>query len=507
MKKILFITPPYHCGVVEVAGRWLPPQFVYLGAAAREAGWMPILYDAMGMYKSHEDIVKQIEEHKPDVVATSSITATLPEAVKVLDNAKKVNPGIVTVIGGGHTTFMYEETLREHASVDYIVMGEGEITLEELLRCLDAGGDPFKVLGLAYRQDGGVVTTPPRPRVKDLDSLGRAWDLIEWNKYTYFVYPGSRLGIINTSRGCQSNCTFCSQRKFWEQSWRHRSVESVVREVRGLHRKFQVDTILLGDEYPTASRKHWERLLDALIAENLPIRFLMETRIEDIVRDKEIMWKYKKAGFVHIYVGVEATDQETLDLIQKDLKVGTSKQALDILHSHGIVTETSFILGFPHETPDTVKRTLELSQWYNPDFAHYLAITPWPYADLYADVKDDIVIKDYSKYNLIEPIIKPKNMTLEQIDRAILECYRDFYMGKMKEVLTLDDAHKKDYILRSMKLIMASSFITEKLASLANLPADLKAAMKALAKPKPGPNSPPPAGAEDPSCPMKEFRP
>lgn len=92
-------------------------------------------------------------------------------------------------------------------------------------------------------------------------------------------------------------------------------------------------------------------------------------------------------------------------------------------------------------------------------------------------------------------------MTLEQIDRAILECYRDFYMGKMREVLTLQDAHKKDYILRSMKLIMASSFITEKLSSLANLPADLKAAMKALAHP---PSRP---GAAGPKHPAREPRP
>ncbi len=107
----------------------------------------------------------------------------------------------------------------------------------------------------------------------------------------------------------------------------------------------------------------------------------METRAEDIVRDKDILWKYRKAGVIHIYIGVEATDQETLDLIKKDVNVKIGLEAIRLIQEHGMITETSFLLGFPHETKLSVAKTLKLSKVYNPDFAHYLALAPWPYAE------------------------------------------------------------------------------------------------------------------------------
>ncbi|MBI5208415.1 MAG: cobalamin B12-binding domain-containing protein [Elusimicrobia bacterium] len=481
MRTILLITPPYHCGVVEVAGRWLPPQMAYLAVAARRAGVEPAIYDAMGLWKSHEDIAAAIRDRRPDYVATSAITATMPDALRVLEAAKEADPRTVTILGGVHPTFMDHSALMEHPCVDFVVRGEGEETLRELLLCLGRGSDPALVEGLSFRRDGGVLRTPPRPMAQDLDALRPAWDLIDWENYTYFVYPGSRLGVVNTSRGCTSDCTFCSQQKFWQKSWRGRSPGSVLAEVEDLHARYGVDTILLGDEYPTCERPRWEAVLDGLIRRGLPVRFLMETRAEDIVRDEDLMPKYLRAGFVHVYIGVEATSQETLDLIRKDLRVETCKRSIEILREHGMITETSFILGFLHETQETVARTLELSRWYNPDFAHYLALTPWPYSDLFRDVEPHIEVRDLSRYNLIDPIIKPLRMSLADLDRAIIECYRDFYMDKMARWRGMD-AQRRDYMFRSMRLIMKSSFITQKLGGLAGMPGHALAAMARLAE-------------------------
>ena len=98
--------------------------------------------------------------------------------------------------------------------------------------------------------------------------------------------------------------------------------------------------------------------------------------------------------------------------------------------------------------------------------AHFLAITPWPYSDLYDDVREHIEVRDYSRYNLIEPIIRPNSMTLREIDEAIIRCYRDFYMPKMADFMAFPDKFRRDYMLSSMKLIMKSSFIVEKLGRL-----------------------------------------
>jgi anaerobic magnesium-protoporphyrin IX monomethyl ester cyclase len=474
-KKILFITPPYHCGVVEVAGRWVPLTFVYLAEAVRRAGFEPVIYDAMTKQHGFAEIEERIRKEAPEYVATTAITSTAPDALKVLETAKQVDPRITTIIGGVHPSFLCNETF-ETPQVDYIVREEGEQTLPELLLALQSGSELADVAGIAYRgEDESTVTTGFRPFIPDLDSLGTAWDLIDWEDYTYFVIPDSRLAAVSTSRGCSHNCTFCSQQKFWRQSWRARSPENIVEEIRLLRNTYGVNVVLFSDEYPTQERDRWETLLDLLIAEDMGVYLLMETRPEDIVRDADILWKYRKAGIIHIYIGVEATDQETLDLIRKDISVQTGIRAIELIREHGMMTETSFILGFPHETKETIARTLELSKIYNPDFAHYLALAPWPYAEMYEDLRPHIEDFDYRKYNLIDPVIKPENITRKDVDWAIIDCYRSFYMGKLKEVLTITDPFVKNYMIHSMKLIMNCSFIVEKLGSLGKIPPQIQA--------------------------------
>ena len=478
-RRILLITPPYHCGVVEVAGRWAPLTFAYLAGELRKEGFEPVIYDAMTKQHDFNDIVKTIEALRPAYVATTAITSTVNHALRILEIAKGIDSRITTIIGGVHPTFMYKEVL-ENQAVDFVVRGEGEITLVELLKCTSQGDNPVKIKGIAYQDSGRIITTPPRAFIKDLDSLSPAWDLIQWPEYRYFVIPRSRLGAVSTSRGCSHSCTFCSQQKFWHQSWRARRPERVVSELEHLLRTYGVNVFLFTDEYPTSDRSRWECLLDLLIERDLGVYILMETRAEDILRDRDILWKYRKAGIVHVYIGVESTDQDTLDLIKKDIKVETGIQALRLIHEHGMISETSFILGFPDETEASIKRTLQLAKVYNPDFAHFLALAPWPYADMYKELEPYIEVRDYSKYNLIDPVIKPRQMSLEDLDRAIIECYQSFYMGKFRELISLNDEFKRRYILSSMKLIMSSSFIVDKLGGLGKVPEQVVALMKRL---------------------------
>ncbi len=477
--KILFVTPPYHCGVVEVAGRWIPLNFVYLAGAARQAGIGAEIYDAMTKFHGYPEIEARFRATMADYVASTAITSTINDAIKTLELAKRVSPATITLLGGVHPTFCYEEIFASTDGVDYIICGEGESTTRELIRVLESGGDPESVPGVAFRKDGRVVKTPKRCFMESIDDLPAAWDLLDWPDYKYYVISDSRLGAISTSRGCDHDCIFCSQQKFWEKSWRARDPLKVVDELEHLYRTYGVNVFLITDEYPTQNRERWETFLDLLIERELPVYLLMETRTPDIIRDEEIMWKYRKAGVVHIYIGIEATDQETLDFIKKELDVTEGKRALDIIHSHGIITETSFVLGFPNETKKSIEKTLKLAQYYNPDNAHFLAITPWPYADMYEEVKPYIRVHDYSRYNLIDPIIEPKKMSMLQIDVAIVDCYRKFYMKKLTEVVTMKDEFKKDYLMRAMKLIMGSSFIIKKLGmgTLGKVPAKIEEMM------------------------------
>lgn len=478
-KKILLITPPYHSGVVESAGVWLNVGFVYLAGSLRAAGYEPVIYDAMSHWHGYDKIIKRIEDERPDVVATTAFTAEIVDALKVLRLAKEINPGIITVIGNVHPTFCYEEILREHHGyVDYIVRGEGEETFVELLDAHFSKSDMSQVRSIAFRRDGNIIVTPQRGFIKDLDSLPTAWDLLDWSIYTYKPMESSTLAIVSSSRGCSQRCSFCSQQLFWQRKWRGRSPENFVAELEYLRDEYGVNVVMLADETPTLDRRRWERILDMLIERRVGTKILMETRVDDIIRDEDIMWKYREAQIDHIYVGVEATTQRTLDTFNKNIKVEDSKRALELINEQDIVSETSFVLGMPEETIEGIRSTVELAKFYNPDLAFFLAIAPWPYSEIYSSLKDHIAVKDYSRYNLVEPVIKPKDMTLDEVSSELGMASRDFYMHKMSNLDSMS-AKKRDFMVKVVNIIATSSYLAKSMKGA--MPAEVRKMLEKLA--------------------------
>ena len=461
IKTVLLITPPYHSGVVESAGVWMNVAFVYIAGSLRAAGYAPVIYDAMSYFHDYEEIRRRIEEVRPDVVATTAFTAEIVDALKVLKLAKGINPEIVTVIGNVHPTFCYEEILREHYGyVDYIVRGEGEETIIDLMDALSSGGDLAKVRGIAYRENGGIIATQSRGMSSNLDAFHMAWDLIDWPIYTYKAMDDSRLAVVSSSRGCNQQCSFCSQQLFWSRTWRGRSPENFIGELEYLRDAFGVNVVMIADETPTLDRGRWERILDLKIERGLETKLLLETRVDDILRDEDILWKYVEAGVDHIYVGVEATSQSTLDMFKKNIKIEQSKKALKLINQHDIVSETSFVLGMPEDTSESIRKTVELASFYNPDLAFFLAIAPWPYAEIYPALKPYIEVWDYSKYNLVEPVVKPKAMTLDEVRRELGRASRNFYMDKLRNLDKMT-SRKREFIVKVTRIIATNSYLAE----------------------------------------------
>lgn len=473
--KLLLITPPYHAGVVEAAGNWPHLGFVYLAGHARRAGFPVEIYDAMTKNHSLQEIRARIAAARPAYVGSTGYTSSVNAAVDVLKVAKEVDPTIRTVLGGIHASFCYAEILEQHPGVvDFVVRGEGEETLPDLLATLEAGGDPGRVRGIACRDGERLVVTPARPFVNDLDSLVPAWDLVEWEDYTFHVMPGSRLGLVNSSRGCINACSFCSQQKFWHRTYRARSPEKFVAELQHLHDLYGVDVVMLSDEYPTRDRQRWEAILDLMLERRVQVKLLIETCVQDILRDADILGKYREAGVLHIYVGVEATDQETLDHFKKDIRCEESREAIRLINQNGMISECSFVLGLPHETPQRIENTLQLARHYNPDFAHFLMLAPWPYADSYRELRPHIEEWDYSRYNFVNPVIKPVRMSRDELMAKVVECYRRYYMEKIREYDRLKDPFKREYLVRSMEVMVSNSFLRRYMDGLAEIPEEVR---------------------------------
>ena len=462
MAKVLFIAPPYFCWGVQTIGTWPPLQLAYLAGVAIEAGHEGRICDAMNKNYTFDDVRSEIESYRPDFVMTLDYlpvsgaisTATVPAALKTLAIAKEVDPGIVTLLGGPHPSFLYDEILGDAESrVDYILRGEVEETLRELLPAV-LEGRARDVAGVAFREGDAVMATPLRPHIADLDTLSPAWHLLDWDDYHYNIEPWGRMASILTTRGCMMGCSFCSHRMFWRGDWRARDPKKVVAEIQHLVDEYNVEFITLIDPYPTHDRARWERQLDLLIEANIDVKLLMETRVEDVIRDEDLLPKYRDAGIIHMYLGAESSSDEMLESLNKGTDVDMNKRAIDLLREHGIMTEASFMIGFPNETWDSVKRTASEAVRLNPDIAVFPVITPMPFTPLHEEMKDRIRVFDYSKYNLMTPIIEPHEMSLDDVTKALGLCYMTFYSHKMKEVLGLKDGFKRRYMLSAFKAMM-----------------------------------------------------
>lgn len=461
MAKVLFIAPPYHCWGVQVIGTWPPLQLAYLAGAALAAGHDARLCDAMDNGYTFDDLRAEIAAYAPDFVVTLDYlpvsgaisTASVPAALEALAVAKDVSPGIATIIGGPHPTFLHEDILRDHPAVDFVMRGEMEATLPELLA--HANDDRLATVeGIAYRDGERIVATPMRPHITDLDALAPAWHLLDWDLYHYNIEPWGRMASILTTRGCMMGCSFCSHRKFWRGDWRARDPRKVIEEIRLLVEEYRVEFITLIDPYPTCDRDRWERQLDLLIEADLGVHLLMETRVEDIIRDEDLLPKYKAAGIIHMYLGAESSSDEMLSSLNKGTDVDMNKRAIDLLREHDIMTEASFMIGFPNETWDSIAKTAAEAVRLNPDIAVFPVITPMPFTPLYEEMKDRIRVTDWAKYNLMTPIIEPYEMSLEDVYRALAKCYMTFYGHKMREVAALPDGFKRRYMMSAFEQMM-----------------------------------------------------
>ncbi len=194
--RILMIQPNYHAGGAEIAGNWPPGWAAYVGGAIRHGGFPDVEFlDAMAFRIEHDPLREIVRKKRPDVVLATAITPMIYKAQKRSRSPRKLAPGVITILGGIHPTFMYGQVLSEAPWIDYIVRGEGEEIIVNLLRSIEAGtieADRGSIKGLAYLEDGKLIATPAHPVIADLDTLTPDWSLLEVGQV--HLRPAERAG-------------------------------------------------------------------------------------------------------------------------------------------------------------------------------------------------------------------------------------------------------------------------------------------------------------------------
>lgn len=432
--RILFIHPNYHSGGAEIAGTWPPAWVAYLAGSLKAAGFDDIHFiDAMTMNVTPDDLRQRMVDIAPDVIGVTAITPAIYEAEAVLKLASEVVPGALRVLGGIHATFMYRQVLSEAPWVDVIVRGEGEEIMTALMQARRDGRwpeDKRKIKGLAFMDGTEIIATPAASTVKNLDGIDPDWTILDWSKYLYTPL-GVRVAIPNMARGCPFTCSFCSQWKFW-RDYRVRDPRKVADEIERLVNDHQVGFFILADEEPTINRRKFIEFCEELIARGLPdrVKWGINTRVTDIMRDKDLLPLFRRAGLVHVSLGTEAAAQLKLDQFNKETTVADNKLAIKLLRDADIFVEAQFIVGLDNETAETLEETFQMAWDWQPDLANWAMYTPWPFTPLFQELRDQVEVFDFSKYNFVTPIMKPAAMTRGELLNGVMKNYRRFYMRK-----------------------------------------------------------------------------
>ncbi|MDJ0821114.1 MAG: magnesium-protoporphyrin IX monomethyl ester anaerobic oxidative cyclase [Paracoccaceae bacterium] len=461
--RILFVHPNYRSGGAEIAGSWPPAWVAYLTGSLRKAGFDDIHFiDAMTHDITDPDLADRIEALQPDVVGVTAITPSIYRAEEVLRIAKDRAPNAVGVLGGVHATFMYKQVLSEAPWVDVIVRGEGEEICVNLMEAIRDGRYPAErhtIHGLAFIDGDEIRATPAASTVKDLDGITPDWSILEWDNYIY-IPLNRKVAIPNMARGCPFTCSFCSQWKFW-RDYRVRDPIKVVDEIEDLVENHGVGFFILADEEPTINRKKFIQFCQELIDRGLPekVQWGINTRVTDIYRDRELLKFYREAGLVHVSLGTEAAAQMKLDQFNKETKVEENKTAIRLLREADIFTEAQFIVGLDNETPETLEETFQMAWDWQPDLANWAMYTPWPFTPLFQELKDQVEVFDFSKYNFVTPIMKPAQMERGELLDGVMKNYRRFYMRKaLFHYPWRGSGYRRKYLLGCLKAFAKAGF-------------------------------------------------
>lgn len=344
---------------------------------------------------------KVLQQMKPPIVGIQGFITTRSHTIEMIRIAKKA--GSVVVVGGADPSSSWEDYLRWGA--DYVAVGEGELTLVNLMNYLEGRADttpPENIPGLVYVSNGTIHQTGSYLRIEDLDSIPfPAYDLIDVEQYlaTWYKYNGYTSMHILTSRGCPFSCAWCSKAVFGK-SFRQRSVENVIEEIRLLHNKYHPDHLTIEDDTFGLNKKWLSRWCDIMRKEKFNIKFRCFSRV-DIV-NKEMLQQLKTSGCSHIHLGVESGSQRILDSMNKGTKVEDIYRSSKLIKDMEIGLGYFIMFGYLGETFDDIHKTEQLIFDIVPDTLGLSIAHPIPGTAFYDHVKNQHLLFDYNEKEQFE---------------------------------------------------------------------------------------------------------
>ncbi len=357
-------------------------------------------------------------DFQPDLVCISSISSTAPRTYELADFYRQ--QGLPVVLGGAHPSFLPLEGL-EHA--DYVICGEGDEALSELVNALETGGSLAEVNNLCYRDGDTIHQNPWRPFLGDLDSLPIPnYNLIHGWK------ARNRRGVVSiaTSRGCPFNCSFCSVIMMFGRKHRVTSIDRVIEEIR--QNGLQARHIFFCDDNFTADRQRTKGLCERIIAEGLKLEWSAQVRVES-AKDPELLELMARSGCYIVFVGLESINPATLKAYNKSQTVEGIKECVTNFHKFGIKVHGMFVFGSEEDHFQVIRDTVRVSRQMDLDSLQYLILTPIPGTAFYKEMEaqNRIICRDWSQYDGHHTVFQPRQFTPFELQMETNRAMKKFY--------------------------------------------------------------------------------
>jgi len=441
--KVLLINPPTFNmlptmlpeSVDKIRGYNPPLGLLYLAAYLQKHSEHQVeILDCQVEELDYKEIENKIKEKNPNAIGLTTMTFTLIDVLNIAKIVKKINPDIKIILGGPHVDIYPEETINQ-SHIDYLVLGEGEKPLKNLLDNINSSDNLCQIKGLVFKDKGKTINTGRAELNRDLDSLPfPARRLTPYKKYSSVLSKVNPVTTMFTSRGCPYKCLFCD-RPHLGKVFRARSSKNVTDEMEECQ-KMGIKEILIYDDTFTVNRQRVIDICSEIQKRNLNINWDVRARVDTV--DKELLKIMKDSGCQRIHYGVEAGTQKILDVLRKDITLEQAEKAFKLSHEIGIETLAYFMIGSPTETKEDILETIKFAKKINPDFTHITITTPFPSTDLYRIGLEQKIwpndhwqkFAEHPRADFLPPVWE-KILTKEELILLVQKAYRTFYFRPM----------------------------------------------------------------------------
>jgi radical SAM superfamily enzyme YgiQ (UPF0313 family) len=407
----------------------VPQGLLSIAAYLLGLGHDVFVYDCLGPDAPGDlnEQIKAILSFNPQIVGFSATTSSFPDAADLAEKIKKQSSAIMTVCGGVHVSAMEGRLLDDYPAFDFLIAGEGEITLAELA----AGIDPVEIPGLIWHKDSAAVVNEPRSKIVDLDGLPfPAYEKLRGFPQDYhlplFSYINTPGATMITSRGCMFQCSYCD-RSVFQKGFRYNSAAYIYEHMKYLKTKFGVRHINIYDDLFTANRPRIVELSEKLARAPLGINFNCAVRVG--YTDDDLLKMLKDAGCLMVSLGIESADPDMLARHKSGVSLDAVRDTVRRIQAAGLRAKGLFMMGLPGETEASIRNTSDFIISLELDDMNMAKFTPFPGAPLWAAIREEGTFdENWRLMNCLNFVFVPKGIaSAQRLDHLYNEHVKRFY--------------------------------------------------------------------------------